>query len=261
MRVEARNLTVSLGNRTILQNIDFTAHAGQVTMIAGPNGSGKTTLLRALTGEISYTGCIRLGATNLAFHTRAGLAGLRAVLAQESAIAFPFTVAEIVRLGIEGTISGPDAIARRVQDALARVDLSGFSGRFYHQLSGGERQRVQLARVLCQIWEPVVDGEPRWLFLDEPIASLDIRHQLATMELARNYAHAGGGVIAIMHDLNLTALHGDRICFLRQGRMIASGGPAEVMRDDILEEVFGCPLAVGVTPENGVFVLPHTARI
>ena len=110
-------------------------------------------------------------------------ASVRAVLPQATALSFPFTVREIVRLGLTGGRSG--ALAgedeRLPERALARVDLDGFAGRFYQELSGGEQQRVQLARVLCQVWAPVLDGEPRYLFLDEPVSSLDIKHQLIIM--------------------------------------------------------------------------------
>ena len=81
----------------------------------------------------------------------------------------------------------------------------------YGSLSGGEQQRVQLARVLCQVWHPLFNGSPRLLLLDEPVSSLDIRHQLLVMQIARDFAAGGGGVVAILHDLNLAALHADRI--------------------------------------------------
>ena len=108
---------------------------------------------------------------------------MRAVLPQASALSFPFTVREIVSLGLTADATG-DAGAMTSgmpERALARVDLDGFAGRFYQELSGGEQQRVQLARVLCQVWEPVLDGKPRYLFLDEPVSSLDIKHQLIIM--------------------------------------------------------------------------------
>ncbi|MBN3586070.1 ATP-binding cassette domain-containing protein, partial [Algoriphagus aestuarii] len=92
---------------------------------------------------------------------------------------FPFSVHEVVRLGLSGGVSGLSGgqTERLPEQALARVDLAGFGGRYYNELSGGEQQRVQLARVLCQVWTPVFEGEPRYLLLDEPISSLDIRHQ------------------------------------------------------------------------------------
>src|SRR5690606_8947929 len=115
--------------------------------------------------------------------------------------------------------------------ALARVDLAGFAGRLYQELSGGEQQRVQLARVLCQVWTPVLEGQPRYLFLDEPVSSLDIRHQLIIMNIARDFARRGGAVVAILHDLNLTAMFSDRIFVMHRGRLAAGGTPQDVLTD------------------------------
>ncbi len=185
------------------------------------------------------------------------LASLRGVLPQSANLSFPFTVHEVVRLGLTtGIQTGADS-GSRVDQALAAVDLQGFGGRFYQELSGGEQQRVQLARVLTQVWEPVFEGKPRCLFLDEPISSLDIRHQLQIMQIARRYAEAGGGVIAILHDLNLTAHFADHVVLMSGGRVHASGHPHAVLTPSNLEAVYGCPMAVGTVPAGmDFFVLP-----
>jgi iron complex transport system ATP-binding protein len=212
--LDARNIHVRLGKTDILHGIDMQAAKEQFTVIIGPNGSGKTTLLRALTGEIGFKGSVSLNGVDIASTRPVELASLRGVLPQSANLSFPFTVHEVVRLGLTtGIQTGADA-GRRVDQALAAVDLQGFGGRFYQELSGGEQQRVQLARVLTQVWEPVFDGMPRCLFLDEPISSLDIRHQLQIMQIARRYAEAGGGVIAILHDLNLTAHFADHVVLM-----------------------------------------------
>ena len=260
LNVEAENLTVRYGDHTVLRNIAFEAKAGCVTVIAGPNGSGKTTLLKALSGDISYAGKIWLNGDNIADLKPHQMATRRGVLAQETTLGFPFTVAEVVRIGqsVSGGAHKDRAFRdRRVAEALAAVDLAGFAGRFYQELSGGERQRVQLARVLCQIWEPVDASGPRWLFLDEPVSSLDIRHQIGVMELAAAYAQRGGGVIAVMHDLNLTSMFANHITLLSRGDVVASGSPQMVMTDAALSETFGCQLRVGLKPSNGLFVLPQ----
>jgi iron complex transport system ATP-binding protein len=147
-------------------------------------------------------------------------------------------------------------------EALEAVDLAGFAGRFYQELSGGEQQRVQLPRVLCQITDPVSDGEPRYLLLDEPVSSLDIRHQLGIMQLARQFCERGGGVVAVMHDLNLTAMFADRMVMMKAGKVRACGTPREVLTDEIMEAVFGCRMQVGATPPAHVpFVLPQMASL
>ncbi len=262
LRVEAENLTVRYGRHTVLRDIAFTASAGCVTVIAGPNGSGKTTLLKALSGDLSYAGTIRLNGQDIAGLKPYQMATIRGVLAQETNLGFPFTVAEVVRIGLSARRGASDDRASRdslVTEALVAVDLAGFAGRFYQELSGGERQRVQLARVLCQIWEPVDASGPRWLFLDEPVSSLDIRHQIGVMDLAADYALRGGGVIAVMHDLNLTAMFADQVTLLSHGDVVASGTPEMVMTDAALSETFGCQLRVGVKPPNDLFVLPQLA--
>ncbi|MCC0035743.1 MAG: heme ABC transporter ATP-binding protein [Hoeflea sp.] len=255
--LEARNIQVRLGRTEILHGIDMWAAKNQFTVIIGPNGSGKTTLLRALTGEIGFTGEVRLNGIDIANARPLDLASLRGVLPQSANLSFPFTVHEVVRLGLSAGIqTGIDAGAR-IEEALAAVDMDGFGGRFYQELSGGEQQRVHLARVLAQVWEPVFDGKPRCLFLDEPISSLDIRHQLQIMQIARRYAEAGGGVVAILHDLNLTAHFADHVVLMNWGRVHASGDPQTVLTPSNLETVYGCPMAVGAVPEGmDFFVLP-----
>jgi iron complex transport system ATP-binding protein len=118
---------------------------------------------------------------------------------------------------------------------------------------------VQLARVLCQVWAPVFDGEPRYLLLDEPVSNLDIKHQLAIMRIARDFAARGGGVIAVLHDLNLTAMFADHVVAIHRGRVAASGPANELLTDDLLETVFECALRVGLPPAGGApFVLPQS---
>lgn len=259
--IEASKVSVSIGRRRIVTDVDFTARPGEVTAIVGPNGSGKTTLLKALSGELPHQGCIAINGRALAAMKSAEAAAVRAVLPQATSLAFPFTVREIVRLGLVGGWSGAPAgeVERLPERALARVDLEDFAGRFYQELSGGEQQRVQLARVLCQVWTPVLEGRPRYLLLDEPVSSLDIRHQLTIMDIARDFACSGGGVVAVLHDLNLTAMVADRIFVMDGGRLAAAGTPDEVLVDALLEKVFGCRLRVGALPLGGApFVLPQS---
>src|SRR5690606_38291149 len=106
--------------------------------------------------------------------------------------------------------------------------------------------------VLCQVWAPMLEGTPRWLILDEPISSLDIRHQILVMRIARDFAARGGGVVAVLHDLNLTAAFADRVAVFRQGRAVASGEAQDVMQDAMLSHVFECNLKVGAIPAGRV---------
>ncbi|WP_370318704.1 heme ABC transporter ATP-binding protein [Oricola sp.] len=254
----AEDIRVTLGHKPVLHGVDIAAEPGKMTIVIGPNGSGKTTLLRALSGDVPFLGAARLHGLDIATAKPRELAPWRGVLPQASSLSFPFTVREIVRLGIrEGLASGESGI---VTAALARVDLAGFEGRMYQELSGGEQQRVQLARVLCQVWTPVLEGRARYLFLDEPVSSLDIRHQIQIMDVARNFARSGGGVLAILHDLNLTAMYADHVILLKSGHVHASGAPRDVLTNDNLSSVYDYALAVNRAPGGeAVFVLPHGA--
>lgn len=257
--IEALNLSVSIGGKPIVHDLSFAARAGELTGVIGPNGSGKSTLLKALSGDLAYSGAIWINGADCRKMKPWEMAGMRAVLPQATTLSFPFTVREVVALGLTG--GRPGSLRELPEQALERVDLAGFGGRFYQNLSGGEQQRVQLARVLCQVWEPVLDGKPRWLFLDEPVSSLDIKHQLGIMEIAANFAHRGGGVIAVLHDLNLTAMFSDQVIVVNQGRISAVGAPREVLADELLSRVFECSLKVGIAPAVGQpFVLPQSIR-
>jgi len=255
--IEAESIIVRAGKRDILAGVAARIEPGRVTAIVGPNGAGKSTLLKAITGETPIAaGSIRLDGKDIRTVPASRLAARRAVLPQSSSLAFPFTVHEVVRLGVNG-LREAGAIRDRVSAALARVDLAGFGGRYFQELSGGEQQRVHLARVLCQVWEPCPGGVPNYLFLDEPTASLDLRHQILTLDTARRFARAGGGVVAILHDLNLAALYGDHIIVVDEGRIALEGPPQSVLTDEMLRTVFGVSLRVGSAPSDRPFILPH----
>lgn len=251
----ASQLTVRLGRSTILSDLSFSAMAGQVTAVVGPSGAGKSTLLAALTGDIDYTGSVTLQKRDLAQASLAELADLRAVLPQATPMSFPFMVLEVVRMGRLRRATD-DRIAI---EALARVGLNGFEGRFYQELSGGEQQRVQLARVLVQVWEPVGPDGPRWLFLDEPVSSLDIGHQLQVMQIIQQFAARGGGVMMVMHDLNLTSMCADNVILMANGSVLHQGTPQDTLQDELLSRAYGCRIVVNRTPETGVYLLPQVA--
>ncbi len=255
--LRARNLTVHYGKRQVVHGIDFAAAPGQLTAIVGPNGSGKSTVLKALSGEQPFSGQVHLSGQDVASARSADLAARRAVLPQFTPLAFPFTVLEVVRLGRRpGLSQNGDQI---VQAALRRVGLNGYQGRLFQQLSGGEQQRVQLARALVQVWQPVGEDGPNWLLLDEPVSSLDIGHQLQIMQVARDFADAGGGVVAVMHDLNLTAMFADCVTLMSAGQVASHGPPETVFADQILSKAYDCRISVSIPPAKGPFILPQSA--
>ncbi len=255
---EARDVAIALGRRQVLRGVSFAALPGQVTAIVGPNGSGKTTLLRGLTGELPVAGRVALDGEDIRNIAPWRMALRRAVLPQATRLAFPFTLREVVGMGLS---AGAAADRPEVLDAaLAAVDLEGRGGARFQTLSGGEQARGHLARALAQVWTPAPGGGASWLMLDEPVASLDIGHQLLVMRLVADFAARGGGVIAVMHDLNLTAMFADRVLLLDEGAIVAAGAPPEVLTDALLSRAYRTPLRINRTPPAGqVFLLPQAA--
>ncbi|WP_236576262.1 heme ABC transporter ATP-binding protein [Streptomyces sp. HF10] len=248
---EAEGLRVRLGARPVLDGVGVSARAGEVLALVGPNGAGKSTLLGALAGDVPAAGgVVRLHGRPVDAWTAAELALRRAVLPQSAALAFPFTVAEVVRMGRAPHAAAPAEDDLAVAEAMAATEVSGFAGRLFGALSGGERARVALARVLAQ--------RAPLLLLDEPTAALDLRHQEAVLRLCRERALAGDAVVVVLHDLALAAAYAHRVVVLRGGRVAADGPPAEVFTEPLLSEVYEHPVEVFAHPRGtGVVVGPR----
>ncbi len=226
---------VVLGGAPILRGVTLTLRQGEALALAGPNGAGKTTLLRAATGVVSLAaGSVRLGGTSLDQLTARERAQRLAVVPQEIALTFPFTVAEMVlmgraphlpRLGFE---TQDDIAAARA--AMARVGVEQLADRSVLEISGGERQLVLFARALAQ--------EAQVLLLDEPTAHLDLHHRLRLLDQVQQFVAAGGSALVVSHDLGLAARSCGRAALLAEGRLVAEGDPTEVFSPARLREVF-----------------------
>lgn len=252
----AEGIRVTVRSKTLLDGASIAVKPGRVTVIVGPNGAGKSTLLKVLAGEWrAASGRVTLDGNAIGQWDAAALAARRAVLPQAAMVAFPFLAREIVALGLPTSLSR-DRARDLVVRGLITVDMFGFAERVYDTLSGGERQRVQLARVLAQLW---AYGDNGYLLLDEPTAALDLPHQLATLNIARSHAAAGGGVLAVLHDINLAVMAADEIVAMKEGRVIAAGPPAQIVTDQLMQDLYGVTASVRAVPD-GPFLLPQTIR-
>jgi iron complex transport system ATP-binding protein len=259
--IDASAVTVRAERAVLLDRVSFSAEPGEAIAIAGPNGAGKSTLLRVLSGDRTPDGGeVRLRGRPLAEFSSGALARRRAVLSQTTVIAFPFTVAEVVAMGMSDRNSRARAAA--VDAALDDVGLTGFRDRIVTTLSGGEQHRAHLARVLAQLDSGEREHGPGLLLLDEPTASLDLHHQIDFVALARKRAAHGTTVIAVLHDLNLAATFADRILMLHRGRVAADGAPQFTITERLLAEVFGVSRTPGAPTEIGMpFVLPQMLTV
>ena len=274
--IELRHVSYRVGQKALVDGVDLRLRPGEVLAIVGANGAGKTTLLRLASGEIAPTGgAVHLDRRPLPSFDAERLGRRRAVLPQQSTLAFGFSALEVVLLGRTPHRSTRACSLDVARGAMRAAGVFHLAARRYPTLSGGEQQRVHLARALAQIWEAPEGGEggARYLLLDEPTASLDLAHQHATLRTARRCAEAGVGVLAVLHDLNLAAQHADRIAVLHRGRLVAVGPPPDVLTSDVIGLAFdvavlvtehpcaACPLVVPVPEGADVRPAPGYAAL
>lgn len=259
--IEGLGLCYGAGGRMLVENASLPLEAGRVTVLVGPNGAGKSTLLKLLTGEISPgRGLVRFAGEPLAAIAPWQLAARRAVMAQQTRLAFPFSVYEVARLGVDGIGRGLDRPRREaiVAQCLADAGVLSLAPRSYQTLSGGEQQRVQFARALCQLTAGRSSAAAQALFLDEPVSSLDLCHQIALLDMAREVAAGGVALLIVLHDLNLAVTYADTLVVMDRGRIMARGRPEAVLDDTLLRNVFRVDLALGLSPRAGIpFLLPQ----
>ncbi|MFA0338679.1 heme ABC transporter ATP-binding protein [Vibrio breoganii] len=233
--VQCSDISVSIGNRTILDKVNIEFYPNEFTVFLGPNGTGKSTLLKTLSNEMAYTGQHYLFGKPTQDWDKRSLAKQFGVLPQSSSLTFNFTAQEVVELGGLTLSGGQKAISRIAREKMNLTGVLPLADRLYPSLSGGEKQRVHFARVLTQL-DSVKHNKV--LFLDEPTSALDLSHQHNTLKLAKEQADSGACVVAVLHDLNLAAQYADRIVVLNHGNIVADGTPWEALNSQTIEEVY-----------------------
>lgn len=246
--VEAR-----LGAAAVLRGVDLELAGGELLGLLGPNGAGKTTLLRVATRVVpAVAGAVTVGGRPLVSLSRRELAREIALVPQETALPFPFSVAELVLMGRAphlGLLGFETAADRRAAGAaLERLGIAHLADRSVLEVSGGERQLAVVARALAQ--------DARILLLDEPTAHLDLARRLALLELARELVREGRSVLVVSHDLSLAARLCDRVALLAGGRVAAAGEPGAILTPEHLRKVFGVESEVLRAADGGPVVVP-----
>jgi iron complex transport system ATP-binding protein len=268
--LEASNITFRVGGRALISDVSVSFAPGGLHLIIGPNGAGKSTLIKVLARLLRpHVGKVEYEGADVHDASESDLAKRRAVLSQAVEVAFPLTVREVVMMGRYPHFGvRPGSADEKIADELMEFfDVTEFTERNYQTLSGGERQRVNFARVLAQLWRldpaapAVTDSHSarppcRYLFLDEPLTFLDIRHQIEFMKKVRGFTDAPDVVtVGVVHDLNLAARFADQIVLLNEGRVVATGTAAEVLTTDHIRDVFGVEPTFVPVEQSGVHLI------
>jgi iron complex transport system ATP-binding protein len=246
--LRVRDIEFSYG-KPALKGLSFDVEEHEVLAVLGPNGSGKSTLLKILVRILqARRGSVSIDGRDISLMPRKGSARLIGYVAQESVVSFPLTATEFVLQGrfAQGRLVGfeSDDDLRAAEWAMELTETSAFGDRSISELSGGERQRVMLARALA--------SRPRLLVLDEPVANLDISHQVKMLDLVKRLTtESPMSALVVTHELNLAAEFATRALLLKSGEMKAYGTPQEVLTEEKLRSVFDANLLVDRNPVSG----------
>ncbi|MEM6954952.1 MAG: ABC transporter ATP-binding protein [Myxococcota bacterium] len=234
-RLRVTELSAKRGGATVLQDVNLTAHDGEVLAIAGPNGAGKSTLFECLTMSVPFTGEAQIMGAALGDLNALERARALAYVPQRSALRAALPVEHVVAMGrfahgngLFGASSKDTAV---VEDVLRTLDLVSLRRRPFPSLSLGQQQRVLIGRALAT-------GAPL-LLLDEPTAALDLRQRLLAMERLQAIALSGRAVVVVLHDLDDVHRYADRVVVLDEGRVVTTGAPADALSDDVMARVYG----------------------
>ena len=250
MTIKSESMSLEIDGGEIVNDINIEVFPGKVLALIGPNGAGKSTILKILSGDIKPTsGVVKYNDINISNIPFVDRAHIRGVMSQSQTIVFDFSVLEIIEMGWLHsdhdyyTAFYPDVLKQIIEDC----ELQHLVDRKFNTLSGGEQKRVHFARVLLQLWIPEGDIHPRFMLLDEPLANLDIYHELKMLEIIKRHLSKNIGVLLILHDLNTASKFADNIVLMKNGTIVKNGSTIEVLTESILSETYETKIKVNDT--------------
>ena len=250
MTIKSESMSLEIDGGEIVNDINIEVFPGKVLALIGPNGAGKSTILKLLSGDVKPTsGVVKYNDINISNIPFVDRAHIRGVMSQSQTIAFDFSVLEIIEMG--WLHSDHDYYTSFYPDVLKQIigdcELQHLVDRKFNTLSGGEQKRVHFARVLLQLWIPEGDIHPRFMLLDEPLANLDIYHELKMLEIIKKRLSKNIGVLLILHDLNTASKFADNIVLMKNGTIVKNGSTIEVLTESILSETYETKIKVNDT--------------
>ena len=238
--IDIQNVSKRYGDSVVVDGVTLALPAGGVTAIIGPNGAGKSTLLSMISRLLPLSeGRVLVEGLDVARADSRELARRLAILRQDNHLPLRLTVRDLVAFGRYPHSGGRLTLADKehVDRAIDYLELEPLADRYLDEMSGGQRQRAFVAMVLCQ--------DTRYVLLDEPLNSLDMKHAVAMMGTLRRAAdELGKTVVLVLHDINFASCYADRIVALKQGRVACQGAPEELVRAEVLSGLYALPIAV-----------------
>ncbi len=257
--IRLQKVNFAYQQKPVLHDINLQIKSGEFIGIIGPNGVGKSTLLKVMAALLPVQdGTFFLFQKLIKDWKRKVIARQIGYVPQSVDLTFPFTVRQVIEMGrypyFTGLIGGDAQGEQFVKKAIRLTDLNGLEGRMYTSLSGGEKQRVIIASVLAQN-TPI-------LLLDEPTASLDLKHQIAILKLLKQLSNnENKTVVLVTHEVNLAAQFCDRLYLLDQGRIVKAGPPTEVLQFNLIQQVYGVNVYIDINPfTNSIYILPYDLK-
>ncbi len=240
--LQSDGVSLKRSNRLLVNNVSVNLAAGELVGLVGPNGAGKSTLLNLLAGLVkSDSGTVLLDNKNINKISLQQKSQRLAWVAQSGPVNWPLTVERIIALGRRPHLSAWQKLSREdkaaIEYAIAATDCEALRHQDATTLSGGERTRMLLARAIA--------AQPKVLLADEPIAALDLKHQLQTMQLLRKFAMQDKACLVVLHDLSLAYRYCDRLYLMNEGSIVAEGQPCDVLSHEHLQSVYGVEVVKG----------------